>query len=73
MYEIYKMNIIECPFCGKTTNLHYIIQHMKSKNCLNLQATFIKVNKKAEFDKKMFDNKININRLKSTLKLDIEN
>lgn len=70
MYEIYKNEIIECLFCGKSHNLHYIDQHMKSKNCQSFQRTYIKLHKKAEYNKKMFDHKLNINRLRSSLKLE---
>ncbi len=70
MYEIYRNEIIECPFCGKSHNLHYIDQHMKSKTCKSFQRTYIKLHKKVEYNKKMFDHKLNINKLRSSLKLE---
>ncbi len=45
---------------------------MKSKNCQTFQQTFIKLHKKTEYNKKMFDHKLNINKLKSSLKLEID-
>ncbi len=71
MYEIYKDEIIECPFCCKTNNIYYIKQHMKSKGCQEIQKQYKKMNKKIEYNKKMFEHNLNINKIKSNIKLDL--
>ncbi len=71
MYEIYKNEIIECPFCCKTNNIYYINQHMKSKGCQEMQTKYKKMNKNIEYNKMMFKHHLNINKIKSNIKLDL--
>ncbi len=65
-YDLYSHDYISCPFCAKLCKLVYAKQHLKTKSCQELQATYEDGNEKyVQFIKE-------INELKSILKLDIE-
>ena len=68
-YEMYKNDYMKCPFCGKSNNLQYIKQHLKSKTCLKCQDQYKQNN---NFDAEMLNLQQNINNLKSQIKLESE-
>ncbi len=72
MYNIYKDELVQCPFCKKTSNLYYVNQHLKSKSCKKFQDNYIKVNKKRTYNLIMLEHQQSINDIKANLKLEID-
>ena len=67
-YQLYKDVLLDCPYCCKIVNLHYIKQHLKKPSCVNFQNTL------NQDEKIKISNELNIkiNRLKTKIKFDVE-
>ena len=62
LYELYKTEFIDCPFCGSIISLHYQYYHLKSKKCKEIQCK--------EPEQKLIDFKRDCKNLKSKLRFE---
>lgn len=66
-YTLYKDDLINCPFCGKTTNLFYSKVHTNRAKCKKLQSLLTEEEKK----EKLLLYEQHINSIKSKIKYDL--
>jgi hypothetical protein len=67
-YCIYVNELINCPFCNKLHNIYYIKSHLKCKSCKKHQI----IMKDDEINNKLLDLEKEINKIKSTVKYNVE-
>ena len=68
-YNLYSNEIIPCAFCLTMINLYYVNNHMKTLRCQKLQTLCKRVNGAKEYNKLLLEQKRNINKIKSDVKL----
>lgn len=70
-YELFKNELIECPYCKNAVNIYYINQHNSRKTCKSFQTQLKKTLTNQEYKRLILEHKQNINKIKTELKLNL--